>query len=531
MTSPDVSRYVDLSIYDDNPASSLNDILSHIRGTLPEWSPRAGQIETVLAEAIAVRSAELSAAINRVPSATAEVLLKLFGLERSDGAKATATLTITFTDSDVVARTLPQGSEFIYYSASSGKSFTYTLDEDFTLSGTLSGTAAVTAKSVGSSYNLVATGQNLIIVNGSSFFSSAVFATNPSGGSDAESDDQYFTRGAALLASYTTASTTASQIKAYVGSTKSYADRVEVYNRRRYRDRDTTGVSYTTHDGYALIAVAGFVTSNATAATDVVVGASNLADLYNTVTDRAPAGLIVDVMSAELAAVDVTIDLKAKFGYVFASVEAAVLEALREYLNPNTWDWGQNRVRINEIISLVDTVEGVDYVETVKFNGSSLVGTENVGYYGLSGGSSASAVFDISGATDGTIPAGSAYYYIDSTNPENPEIYTFTLNSDTTISSGAASSVAATAINVGANYNDEDNGGVIPGVGTGGAEFVGAISDYGTATQSSGEAVFGGSDSIERFTPFPVASAVESDTVLRNLGTLVTYGNLVVNVT
>ena len=95
MASPDVSSYVDLTVYDDNPVEVLNTILKSGRGNLPVWRPEAGQIEVVLAEAIANRSSELAADINRLPAATTEVLLQLFGLTRSDGTKATATIDVT----------------------------------------------------------------------------------------------------------------------------------------------------------------------------------------------------------------------------------------------------------------------------------------------------------------------------------------------------------------------------------------------------------------------------------------------------
>ena len=94
MSSPDVSRYVDLSIYDADPVKSLNNILAAARGLLPGWSPEAGQIEVILAEAFANQTSTLINAINRLPSATTEVLLQLFGLTRSGGTKATATVDV-----------------------------------------------------------------------------------------------------------------------------------------------------------------------------------------------------------------------------------------------------------------------------------------------------------------------------------------------------------------------------------------------------------------------------------------------------
>ena len=65
-SSPDVSSYVDLTINDEDPVAILNDILSSARGLLPGWQPEAGQIEVVLSEAFANRTAQLAATINRL---------------------------------------------------------------------------------------------------------------------------------------------------------------------------------------------------------------------------------------------------------------------------------------------------------------------------------------------------------------------------------------------------------------------------------------------------------------------------------
>jgi hypothetical protein len=46
-----------------------------------------------------------------------------------------------------------------------------------------------------------------------------------------------------------------------------------------------------------------------------------------------------------------------------------VQDALRAYVNPLTWAWG-GVIRRNEIISLVDRVDGVDYVVDVSVGGA-----------------------------------------------------------------------------------------------------------------------------------------------------------------
>jgi hypothetical protein len=542
--SPDLKKYVDLTVYDEDPVELMNEILGAARGLLPNWRPEAGQIETVLSEAFAIRSASLANSINRVPAATTEVLLQLFGLTRSDGAKATATLTITFTDSDTFERTLDAGTEFLFLDAVTGISYTFALDSAFTLNGSLSGTAAVTAVDVGAAYNVAASGKSLTLISANAtFFESAVFSTNASGGTDAETDDEYFDRGVNLLASYTSAATTATQIKYYVGANKTYAKRVEVFNRRRYRDRDTTADDYGTHDGAVLVAIASTVSNPASAAAEVAATSSNLADLHSSLADRTPSGLIVDVMSAELAEIDVTASVVKKSGFAGSDVSTAIETALKAYLNANTWNWSTNTVRRNEVIALIDSVDGVDYVESLTMDASTLVGSSNVGHYTSSGGSKTTVNLDITGVApdDASTVRGSggsdyaagelSFYYVDA-DEATPVIYEFTNTGAVTITSGAANDVPFEAVANGLNYNDTANSGKVdpdvsvslPGTGT-------LATTLGAATKNSSSAYTGGSNDSNTFTVLNGTGAVSDDIVLRNLGTLVTYGTLNITVT
>lgn len=530
-SSPDMKQYVDLTVYDNDPVELLNEILGAARGLLPNWRPETGQIETVLAEAFALRSASLANSINRVPSATTEVLLQLFGLTRSDGVKATATIDITFTDSDVFERSLPAGTEFLYVDSVAGVSYSFVLDAEFRLtpqSPSRTGSAAVTAVSIGSAYNISASGRSLTLLSNAGFFESAVFSSSVSGGTDAESDQEYFDRGISLLASYTSASTTASQIKYYVGSNKTYASRVEVYDRRRYRDRDTTAADYGTHNGAVLVAVGSTVSSPASAAAEVSVSTSNLADLYNSLDERTPSGLIIDVMSAELASIDVNATVVKKDGYTGSAVSSAINTALKSYLDPNTWNWSNNVVRRNEIISLIDSVEGVDYVSALTMDASTLVGFENVGRTALSGGTKASVSLALSGVTDATYSEGElGFYYVDA-DTSSPVVYEYRNTAAVTVTSGAATATFEAVAN-GVAYNATTNSGSVDA----GATFQGTgtvAASLGTATVAAGS-ITGGSDDTNVFTPLNGTGAISEDIVLRNLGTLVTYGTLNITLT
>ena len=529
MPSPDFTPYVDLTIYDESPVSSLSSILAYANSLLPGWQPRAGQIETVLAEAIAYRSSELSGAVNRLPGSTVETLLKLFGIERDDGQRATATVTITFSDSDDFpgGRTLPAGTNFLYYSSVDGLSFTYELDEDFTLAGSLSGNATVTASTSGSGYNRAAAGSTLTLLSNATFFVSASFANNPSGGTDEETDNEFFTRAINVLASYSQASVTPSQISSYILSNKSFANRVKVYNKRRYRDRDRLSESFSTHPGYLLVAIANSMSDVDDVVSDITVSASQLSDVSTSLTDRIPSGVSVDVMSAELVEVDVSVDAVVLDGFVPGAVTTDVVAALKNYLDPNVWNWDNLIVRVNEVIALVDNVPGIDYVVDVKLNGRSLIGSDNIGYYGTGSASSASANVDIAGATpSSTVSEGSKYYYIDTSDVDNPVIYTYQLAADVTVNGSGVGTGVVVAASTGSLYNDVSNGGIIANSAT----LAGANSSYGSASVDG--SLVGGLDGFVQFIPGPFAGVgVSSDLIFNHLGTLPIYGDITVNLT
>ena len=629
MTSPDVSKYVDLTIYDEKASTSLQTILKTARGFVPGWLPDTGQIELALSEAIARRSVDVVKAINRLPGATVETLLELFGVTKGVGTQATATIKVTsYGNFD-----LPAGSELLYVDTGSNVSYvfttnsgvnltpvkatgkltlagctagttypagtqftvvvgsttyTYTADSDFSTDGsgdnssvtvtatvfgkdhndvthggvipngsaafTFSGkgggtvtaqtgdtngfingsddnaTVVVTAQDVGSAYNISVVGQYLTLLNDVTNFKEAEFTVTPTGGINVESDSQYFERGIATLSGYTAASTTSSQIKNFIATEKTYANRVAVYDRRRYRDRDTTASSYSLHNGHVLVAVGSSVGSAATASSEVKVSSANLADLHTTLSSRVPASLSVDVMSAELADVDITATVVKKSGTTGATVKTAIETALKAYLDPNFWNWEDNIVRRNEIISLIDAVTGVDYVASLTMGGSTLIGTNNIGYNGLTGGAKTTVNLDLASATNGDYDPGEAtVYFVDSTSdPDAPVVYAYTNTTALTVASNTCSNEPFQAVANGINYNNVNNGGKLANSGV---TFTGSSGDQGgTATVTSGSALSGGVDDTTQFITLSGSTLVSTDLVLKNLGTLVTFGTLSITV-
>ena len=374
-TSPDFSRYVDLSIYDTDAETILNDIISYARGVLPQWSPLAGEVEVVLAEAIAASSANMASYINRLPNATSEILMRLFGVTRSDGTAATGV--VQFTMVDTSGYTVPAGTSIAYVAVNS-VAYVYKTTSDLTVpNGNDTGSVTVEAVAVGTGYNSATTSSNLSMLSNNRFVSSVVFTTAPSGGANPETDQDFFDRASNLFTTYSSALVQDSQIQAFVLSNfPTVAYRVRSFDQRRYRDRDISADSYTSHPGYVLLAV-GSQNASQSDYSDITVSPSGLASVRSSVESKLPTGVVLDIMSAEVVSVEVSANVVAAQGYDTGVVEASVRKALNDYLDPNVWDWSKQYVRNNELIALIDGVEGVDYVRTVTTNGFSEIGSNN----------------------------------------------------------------------------------------------------------------------------------------------------------
>lgn len=365
MSSPDWTEYVDLTAFDKTATEIFDEAVEYAHDTLPEWVPEVGNIEVVLLEAIATEAMETVRAANRVPGSVVEALLKLFDIDRDDGVKATATVTVTLTTSSG-DHTIPAETPFGYFPTDGSAALIYTLDEDLDISdGELTGTGAVTAYYVGVDHNLPSLGDALQVMATIPYIQSVVFATAPTVGADPETDAEYFARAIATLASYTSALVTPTQIEAWVLT--NYASsiyRCNAYDRHRSSDRDTTDPDYTTHDGHVLVVVAA-ENDDLSDLSDVVVTAEIRQAIEDDLEEYTNVGLQVDVVNAELIDVSVTLEVIATDGYTSSTVESNITDALDAYLTPNAWDW-HDRIRMTDLIVLIGRVEGVDHVVSIS---------------------------------------------------------------------------------------------------------------------------------------------------------------------
>ena len=367
MVSPDWSTYVDLTPYDATVSSILEESLTQAKALLPEWSPKVGEIETTLLEATAYQTANLANAANRLPGATVETLLKLFAVNRSNGVKATATLAITFSDN--YGHSIPASTPFAHF-ASDGSAYVYMLDADTTVASgsTTLAAVAVTAQAVGTGYNIPSNGSSLQSLAVLPYVKTVLLDSKPTGGLNAETDAEYFTRATTLLKSYSSVLATEEQLAShvlatYVGS----VFRAKAYNTRRFADRDMVAGGGT-HTGYVMLSVAGEnVNGYARSVEDATVTAADISTISTAVAGKTTAGLIVEIHNAELVGIGVTCEVYKLATAASGTVSGAVQTALEGYFDSDSWDWGRI-VRKNEVISLLDNVTGINYVKSVTLS-------------------------------------------------------------------------------------------------------------------------------------------------------------------
>jgi hypothetical protein len=162
---------------------------------------------------------------------------------------------------------------------------------------------------------------------------------------------------------------TENQLRSYVLS--NYVGtvyRAKAYNKRRWADRNmVTGGG--THTGHVLLIVAGENSNGySRAIEDATVSAANISTIQTAVTAKTATGLTIEVHNAELVGVGITATLKKTESAASGTVSTACETALQNYLDSDAWEWDTENdrvVRKNEIVSLLDGVEGVDYVSSV----------------------------------------------------------------------------------------------------------------------------------------------------------------------
>lgn len=344
----DLPGYTDLTLYDVTETELVDRALTDATIKLPDWRPQAGNTEVVLIESLALIVAELVYAINRVPERALEALLVLYGLYRSPGTPCQGL--IVFTPGDLLAHVVPAGTTLRVVVPTTSEEVTLTLNEDLTIpAGGTPASGAVTATEVGVAGNGLPAGTVAELIDAVPFIDAvAVGAGGLAGGTEAEDDTGFYTRGAALLQRLVSTLvlpdhfTAAGLAEADVARART----VDLYN------PDAGSGSPGSHAGHVTVAVRGPGGN---------LSSTRRSQLAAKWAGQAIAGLGVHVIDPTVTPVNVTVQVVPAAGYTASQAVADVTAALTAYLTPAAWGWGSTVWR-NELIALVSNVASVDRV-------------------------------------------------------------------------------------------------------------------------------------------------------------------------
>lgn len=344
-TSPDITPYVDVTLYDadtqDLVDSAVNDGLSK----LPGWVPAAGNTEVVVLEMLALPVAELIYRVNRMPGAVVEALLAIYGITRSPGSPASGV--VHFDVSSSGGYTIPAGTSLGLTLA--GTTFALRTSEDLAIpTGSTGGDVAVETVENTDVLNGTAAGSPVQVVDRVVYVERAALSVALSGGAPAEDTASILNRGAQVFSRLTSTLVTPDHFKqAALGTPGVFrATAVQSYD-------PGSGHAPGTDPGHVSVAVLG---SGGTPVASAVKSAL-LAQLQSS----AQANLAVHLVDPTVSTVNVTMTVTAMPGANTTTVRAAVVAALQAYLSPAQWPWSAV-VRVNELIALASNVDGVDYV-------------------------------------------------------------------------------------------------------------------------------------------------------------------------
>lgn len=352
---PDLSAYVDLRPFDVSDQEIVDTAIAAARLNLPGWVPREGHAEVMLIESLALEIAEAIVAVNRLPGAVVQAILLLAGVDRDYGA-APVTSAI-FEMGDTLGHEVPGGTR-LYLPLDDGSTVTF-LVEPPGLSipaGQSAGTVSIIGDAFTASANGVQAGNVLVPADPLPFIESVTLGSNVADGRDPETDDQWRDRGVARLSRLSDALVLPRHFEAAAIERPEVSRAVAI---DLFDPTSGTGVPGD-YPGHITVAVLG--------PDGTELSPESLDAIEQDLEARAVAILDVHVINVAVVAVDVGAEVHLLPGMDAGVTIEAIEQAIRAYLSPLTWQWG-GVIRRNELISLVDRVEGVDYVIDVSIDG------------------------------------------------------------------------------------------------------------------------------------------------------------------
>lgn len=353
MSNPNFNDYIDFTIFDLDADRVYSDAVEYAQTSFPEFTPRVGTIENALLEATSFQTMFMVDAVNRLPNGLMEGLLKLMGFERISATASLATVEFEVTVNTGV--TISAGTVVSYDVIVDGilEQYLYETINDLVIaSGNTTGTTSVEAVDP-SQYPDIPVGTSLTLVSTSPFIFDITLTALGTRGLDAESDQEYFSRGSTFLASLNNSLVTSSQMSNYIAVNYPTVARFKVYDLTDSTDMD-----------FSEPAVAGKVTVAMCDSVGDPISNPQKTIIENDLISRTVAGLQVDVIDMNVFAVDVAVSVVVQSNYSTATVSLAVSDVIESYLSVAGWEFLEN-IDQRKLSALASRVDGVSYVVSI----------------------------------------------------------------------------------------------------------------------------------------------------------------------
>lgn len=353
MPSPDFSTYIELPLIDKDPQDVFDDALVNLKMYFPEWTPREGNMEVLLLEALALEVAEAVFAINRLPDAVAEILLSMLDIERFTGTPPTTE--IRFELGITTGTTIPAGVTCVMELDSGYDPIVFTTDSELVIPpGATSGVVTATADRFTSDANGTPADKLVEVQDSLTYVNYAKLNSIVTGGVDPEEDIDYLTRGVQRLERLTTTLLLPRHFEAAALEVPVIKRAKALDNYNSNADTDRNG-PVGNDPGYITLAVYGDKQNVNTQTKD---------ELQVYIDQNSMSNLVVTIIDPTITPINVTAEIHVESGALDSDVIDAVEQELAEFLNPETWPWA-DKLRRNELISIITNVPGVDWVESI----------------------------------------------------------------------------------------------------------------------------------------------------------------------
>lgn len=371
-----------------DPDELAAEAIAYLIDNLQGWEPQEGHLEVWWIEALARMVAEARDVASAVPTSIyrtfGQSLLALLPIDAAPARTAS-----TWTMVDALGYTI-EAETLVAFRVAGDELVVFRVESDVVVPpgslATAAGEVVLVAFEEGTAANGIPAGP-MELVDDLAFVDSVV-ATSPvtAGGVDAESDDTYLDR---------------------------LREELRLSSPRPILPTDFAVIAKRIAGVHRAVSIDGWNPNTATGnnartisvavvdADGQPVAAGPKADLEALLESMREVNWLVFVIDPSYTAIDVTFTAVSKVGYDAADVEARAEQAVRDYFAPSRWGGGdedppvwrhETVVRYGEVWSLIDGVEGVDYVDTLAVEG----GVVNVNLAGV-------APLTTAGVIDGTV--------------------------------------------------------------------------------------------------------------------------------